>query len=35
MRTTLFAAVMISSMPAAAWADSNLPLLPMPATVTS
>ena len=35
MRTTLFAAVMMSSMPAAAWAGPNLPLLPMPATVTS
>lgn len=35
MRTILFAAVMISSMPAAAWASPNLPLLPMPATVTS
>ncbi|MBW8735038.1 MAG: family 20 glycosylhydrolase, partial [Asticcacaulis sp.] len=35
MRTLLFAAVMISSMPAAAWASPDLPLLPMPATVTS
>ena len=35
MRTILFAAVMMSSMPAAAWAGPNLPLLPMPATVTS
>src|SRR4051794_6210341 len=35
MRTALFAAVMISSMPAAAWASPDLPLLPMPATVTS
>lgn len=35
MRTTLFAAVMMSSMPAAAWADPVLPLLPMPATATS
>ena len=35
MRTALFAAVMISTMPAAAWASPDLPLLPMPATVTS
>ncbi len=35
MRTSLFAAVMILSMPAAARASPDLPLLPMPATVTS
>ncbi|WP_066588596.1 family 20 glycosylhydrolase [Sphingomonas pruni] len=35
MRTSLFAAVMILSMPAAARALPDLPLLPMPATVTS
>lgn len=35
MRTTLFAAAMILSMPAAARVAPDLPLLPMPATVTS
>ena len=35
MRTILFAAVMMSSVPAAAHATPTLPLLPMPATVTS
>ncbi|MGN6817186.1 MAG: family 20 glycosylhydrolase [Sphingomonas sp.] len=35
MRTTLFAAVMLSSVPAAAQSAPTLPLLPMPATVTS
>jgi len=35
MRTTLFAAVMMSSVPAAAQTAPTLPLLPMPATVTS